>query len=342
MYPSKMFDSEYHLREHALRHARVLDAVAAQEDIAGSFGWCMFDYNTHQEFGSGDRICYHGVLDMYRNPKLAAAVYAAQSDGEPVLEISAGMDIGEHPASTMDKIYIITNADSVRMYKNGSFLKEYRPEDSEFRHLKHGPILIGDYMGDRLREEEGLAPKQAEILRELLNDCAIHGLEKAPPKLKAKAIKALARYHMGEADIQRLYGKYVGSWGDSATVYRFEAVKNGTVVKTVEKGPVRDLQMIVDVSHHTLRDGAAYDVAAVRVRMTDRTESKNLLRFYNGPVKLSVTGPIEIIGPKILTLRGGCGGTYVKTTGEPGQATLTLENDQAGVYSEVFEVIREP
>ena len=71
MYPTKAFDWEEHRLEHALRHARVIDAVGKQTDIAGSFGWCMFDYNTHKDFGSGDRICYHGVTDMFRNPKLA-------------------------------------------------------------------------------------------------------------------------------------------------------------------------------------------------------------------------------------------------------------------------------
>ena len=78
MFPTKAYDSEDHRVEHAMRHARVLDAVASHDDIAGSCGWCMADYNTHKDFGSGDRICYHGVLDMFRNPKLAASVYASQ------------------------------------------------------------------------------------------------------------------------------------------------------------------------------------------------------------------------------------------------------------------------
>ena len=47
---TKAFDWEEHRAEHALRHANVLDAVAAEEDIAGCFGWCMFDYNTHKDF----------------------------------------------------------------------------------------------------------------------------------------------------------------------------------------------------------------------------------------------------------------------------------------------------
>ena len=112
----------------------------------------MFDYNTHKDFGSGDRICYHGVMDMFRNPKLAAAVYAAQADESPVLEISSQMDIGEHPSGNMGKVFLITNADSVRMYRGDRLIREYRPAESPFTNLRRGPILIDDYIGDRLRE----------------------------------------------------------------------------------------------------------------------------------------------------------------------------------------------
>lgn len=83
MYPTKPFDDAPHRQEHALRHARVLNAAYADGEHAGCFGWCMFDYATHKDFGSGDRICYHGVLDSFRNPKLAAAVYASQGGGKP-------------------------------------------------------------------------------------------------------------------------------------------------------------------------------------------------------------------------------------------------------------------
>lgn len=133
MYPTKSYDWEEHRVWHAMRHVNVLDAVAGEADIAGSFGWCMFDYNTHKDFGSGDRICYHGVMDMFRNPKLAAAVYTCQQEKEPVLEISSSMDIGEHPGCNRGTIWIFTNADSVRMYKNDRFLKEYTASDSPYK-----------------------------------------------------------------------------------------------------------------------------------------------------------------------------------------------------------------
>ena len=125
MFPTKSFDCEEHRLEHALRHARVLNDVASYPDICGSFSWCMADYNTHKDFGSGDRICYHGVTDMFRNNKISAAVYKSQSNCGNVLEISSSMDIGEHPASIKGSIWIFTNADSVKMYKNDKFIKEY-------------------------------------------------------------------------------------------------------------------------------------------------------------------------------------------------------------------------
>ena len=39
-----------------------------------------------------------------------------------------------------------------------------------------------------------------------------------------------------------------------------------------------------------------------------------------------------------IQLRGGCGGTYVKTTGQAGQATLTLRSDQAQPVQIQFDV----
>ena len=81
IFPTKPFDDETHRTAHALRHARVLNDIAAQPDIAGSFGWCMFDYNTHREFGSGDNVCWHGVMDMFRNPKPAASARSPAGPG---------------------------------------------------------------------------------------------------------------------------------------------------------------------------------------------------------------------------------------------------------------------
>ena len=322
MYPTKMFDSEDHRREHAIRHANVLDAIAGEEDIAGGFGWCMADYNTHQDFGSGDRICYHGVMDMFRNPKPAAYVYAANGAQEPVLYVSSAMDIGEHPTGNPGRVWIFTNAEAVRMYKNDRLIKTYRPQESVYRHLKHPPIEIDDFIGDAMMEKEKFSAPQEHQVRELLNYAARFGFSDLPAQMMAKGGLLMTRYGMRFEDAYRLYSTYIGDWGGTATSYRFEAIRDGQVVKTVVREPVKEICPEVIVDHDVLCEKETYDVAAVRISMCD--QNGNVLPFYQGAVLAEVTGPVSLIGSSCVILRGGCGGTYVKTKGVSGNATLRL------------------
>lgn len=336
MYPTKPFDWEEHRLEHAMRHARVIDAVGKEEDIAGSFGWCMFDYNTHKDFGSGDRICYHGVTDMFRNSKLAAMVYASQQEEEIVLELSSSMDIGEHPATNLGRVYLFTNADSVRMYKNGIFIKEYKPQQSEFQGIPHGPILIDDFVGDMLETKEGYAPKQARMLAAAMNYIAVHGYQSFPPHIIWTMLKAVIAYRMNPLDLVHLYTKYIGNWGETATVYRFEAIKNGEVVKTLIKQPMKRIHPYISVSHHDLQEKHGYDVAAIRIRAVD--DNDNPAPYYQEAIRLIAEGPIEIIGPDTIALKGGMGGFYVKSTGTAGTASVTLQNPQFGTEKITFTI----
>lgn len=131
---------------------------------------------------------------------------------------------------------------------------------------------------------------------------------------------------MKPGDGYMLFNKYVGNWGGEASGYRFEAVKDGKVVKTVVKRPVQAVHLHAAPDHLTLIEGSSYDVVSVRIEMRDQDE--NRLPFYMGSVTLKTRGPIEILGPETAQLRGGCGGTYVRTTGEPGEAALIMENEQ--------------
>ncbi|MGN0168833.1 MAG: glycoside hydrolase family 2 TIM barrel-domain containing protein, partial [Acetatifactor sp.] len=284
MYPTKAYDAEEHRREHAIRHAAVLNAVAGEADIAGSFGWCMFDYNTHKDFGSGDRICYHGVLDMFRNPKDAACIYACQQEEETILALSSTMDIGEHPGCNRGILWIYSNADSVRMYKNDRFIKEYFPKESPFGNLKHGPVALDDFIGNAIAEEENFKPNQAEAVKKILNAVALYGLGgQLPKRVYLTALKLLLVYHMKVEDVVTLYNKYIGNWGGASTVYRFEAVKNGSVVKELVKEPVRSISLKCVADHTELEERVSYDVALVQIRAVD--QNGNVLPFFNEPVQ---------------------------------------------------------
>lgn len=336
MYPTKAFDNEERRSEHAIRHANVLDAVAGQPDIAGSFGWCMFDYNTHKDFGSGDRICYHGVMDMFRNPKLAANIYACEQEQTPVLEITSSMDIGEHPGCNRGNIYILSNADSVKMYKNDRFIKEYLPGMSPYKHLKHGPILIDDFIGDSLAQNERFRPKHAKEITDAMNLVARGSLNHIPKRLYLTALKLLLIYHIDFAEVTRLYTKYIGDWGGTATIYRFDAIKDGKVVKSVTKEPVREIRLEAEADHTILTEQHSYDVALVRIRAVD--DHGNVLPFYQEPVRLIAEGDISIIGPDTIALQGGMGGTYVKSTGRSGRGALLLQSKTAGEIRIPFQI----
>ncbi|QFJ55827.1 glycoside hydrolase family 2 protein [Pseudobutyrivibrio xylanivorans] len=324
MYPTKPFDDEEQRQEHAIRHANVLDSIAGESDIAGGFGWCMFDYNTHKDFGSGDRICYHGVMDMFRNPKLAASVYSAFSETETILDVTTSFDIGEHPACNRGKSYIISNADSVKMYKNDVLIKEYFPADSSFENLKHGPILINDFVGDAIEQDGSYTKGQAKLLKEALNEVTLKGF-KPTPKLAWLAFKLVVLHRVSPKQAVPIYNKFIGDWGGESREYKFEAIKDGEVVKTVKKAAVTSVHIDAKVSHTLLTELHTYDVANVRVKLLDQND--NQLYFFSQPVSFEVEGPFEIIGPKVVSPMGGCTGVYIKSIGEDGDGKLIISSE---------------
>lgn len=339
MYPTKAFDDEEHRVEHMLRHARVMNAYYGESDIAGGFAWCMFDYNTHQDFGSGDRICYHGVCDMFRNPKLAAALYQSQSEQTPVLEISSSMDIGEHPACLLKDVYAITNAECVNLYKNDRFIRSFHAKDTEYANLPHGPIKIDDFIGDSLESEEHFSKGKARDIKKILLSVGQNGLNHIPPATLLLAAKCMLLYGMKYSDAVELYNKYIGNWGGTATVYRFEAIQDRNVVKAVIKKPMKQLHLEVTCSHTTLLEGQTYDVAAIRIRACN--EDGAVLSFSQAPIKFVTTGDIELIGPGMTSLHGGMGGTYVKTMGKTGHGQLVLQSEVFPKVTIDFTVIQE-
>ena len=256
-----------------------------------------------------------------------------------MLTVSSSMDIGEHPGSNRGDIYIITNADSVKMYRNDLLIKEYAGGDSPYKHLAHGPILIDDYIGDQLITKERMPEKKAEVTRDLLNQVARKGLYSLNKAEMARAFSSLLRYRMKPEDAVSLYNRYIGDWGGEATTWKFEAYKDGKIVKTLVLSPMSERRLEVLVDHTELVEGKSYDVASVRIRLTD--EFGNVLPFANDPVVLNPSGEIQLIGPSVISLSGGMGGTYVRTTGREGEGHLlmfTPEGDRAEVS---FNIMRE-
>lgn len=144
MFPTKTFDNEERQVEHMRRHAHVQAQAMTMGGVSGAIGWCAFDYNTHVDFGSGDRICYHGVMDIFRQPKWAAYVYRSQKspDEEIVLQAATFWTMGDRAVGGNDPLYVLTNCDAVDMYIGDELQGRYTPNNSEFPSLPHPPIKI--------------------------------------------------------------------------------------------------------------------------------------------------------------------------------------------------------
>lgn len=322
MFPTKPYDDESHRIEHALRHAKILNDVYAQEDVAGSFGWCMFDYNTHKDFGSGDRVCYHGLMDMYRNPKYAAGLYKSQSDEKPVLEVLSDMNIGEYPACNLRKVVCFTNTDGVRMFKNGIFVKEFLPDEEKYGSLPHPPVIVDDFVGELLISQEGFSEKKSKDTKKMFKYMENCFNNEIPKRAFLIMCKLMLVHHLMPKKVKELFGKYASGWGDSVREYEFAGIKRGEEIIRVKRHPSNGVTLDVKYLKTELKSQNGYDAASVRIRAVNQngaTES-----YVNEAVFLEATGSIEIIGPKVAILRGGMGGTYVKSSGS-GEGTLTLE-----------------
>ena len=142
-YPTKTIDQVERLTEHTLRHARIHDQLASNPQYAGGIGWCAFDYNTHGDFGSGDRICYHGVTDIFREPKPAAGFYKSQCDPaeEVVLEPAFHWARGDASVGFSTAV-ICSNCDQVKLYIADELVATADPDRKQFAHLRYAPFVF--------------------------------------------------------------------------------------------------------------------------------------------------------------------------------------------------------
>ena len=320
MHPTKIFDREDIRVNQVERLAKGMDTFYSDNNITGFFAWCMFDYNTHKDFGSGDRICYHGVLDMFRNPKVASFLYSSQGKND-YFELSSHLNMGDYDASMVGNVYAFTNADKINLYRNGELIKEYTKDDSIYKNIPNRPILINDFVGNLLEVKEGYTKKEAEMMKTVLSATLKYG-DSMPLKYKLLYLRLMLFHHVTYEKGYELYGKYIGNWGSKEIVYTFEAIRNNKVFKTINLSKVNKLDLEYNVSSNILYDDNTYDVSLVRLKAID--QNGNVLPYYNEPYSIECSENIEIIGPKLISFKGGYSGIYVKSKGIKGKATLSI------------------
>ena len=142
-YPTKTIDQVERLTEHTIRHARIHDQLASNAQYAGGIGWCAFDYNTHGNFGSSDRICYHGVTDIFREPKPAAGFYKSQCDPAEEIVLEPAFHWARGDASVgFSKAMVCSNCDHLKFYIDNELVADVDPDRKQFAHLKYAPFIV--------------------------------------------------------------------------------------------------------------------------------------------------------------------------------------------------------
>jgi beta-galactosidase len=142
-YPTKTIDQVERLTEHTMRHARIHDQLASNPQYAGGIGWCAFDYNTHGNFGAGDRICYHGVTDIFREPKPAAGFYKSQCDPAEEIVLEPAFHWARGDASIgFSKAMVCSNCDHLKFYIDDKLIAEVDPDRKQFPNLRYAPFVL--------------------------------------------------------------------------------------------------------------------------------------------------------------------------------------------------------
>ena len=116
-----------------VQQAKVWRAAESNDSLAGSLSPKMTDYPISRRYSGGSGICMRGVMDWFRNPKLAAALFKSQREDEPVC-------VAAVPVS--DQMIVLTNADHILLYCDNKLVDEFYPDEKEFRDLVHPPIII--------------------------------------------------------------------------------------------------------------------------------------------------------------------------------------------------------
>ena len=324
MDPVKPESDEGKRIEVALRHAKVIDDNFKYKNTAGAIGWCFVDYQSHTDFGSGDHICPHGVMDLYRNKKYTAAIYASQQEKTPVLEVLSNMKPGDVPEAIFNDIYIATNCDYVEVYKNDEFVTRLYPKNDKFKYLKHPPILLDDIVGATFKENKFPEKIHLKIAR-MFSYAAMHGFNHLPLKMKLYLGWCMFRYKISYTDLVGYWNKYVGAWGGKAKTYKFAGFTGNIKVKEVEIGPSNEFDLEVTPSKTELVNSDTYDSLKITLRHID--SHKSLMQYSNRIIEVKTEGPISLVGPKLQTLLGGQLTLYVKSENKSGIAKVKVKMD---------------
>ena len=327
MYPTKSFDQECKKVEHAYRHLRVINESFGLDEISGAIGWCAFDYNTHSSFGSGDKICYHGVSDMFRNPKYAAYSYASQKkveDGVVLEPITLGAK-GERDGGAILPFTVLTNCDYIKIFKDGIYIDTYYPNKEKFPNLPHPPIDVSHIlsMDSEIPLTEEAKKEIKDFVLNKLKDSNLTNLAEEDFKYIEEFSE---RVNIPVFKIMSLVYKLAGGWGDKENSLIIKGFIDNKEVISKEIGELRSMNKL-EVTPDNLElslDKTSYDATRIVVKLLDNLGE--VLFLNNDFIEVEIDGPLSIMGPSKFGISGGATAFWVRTQGKKGLCKIKVKS----------------
>ncbi|MDU2827768.1 MAG: glycoside hydrolase family 2 TIM barrel-domain containing protein, partial [Clostridium perfringens] len=327
MYPTKSFDQECKKVEHAYRHLRVINESFGLDEISGAIGWCAFDYNTHSSFGSGDKICYHGVSDMFRNPKYAAYSYASQKkveDGVVLEPITLGAK-GERDGGAILPFTVLTNCDYIKIFKDGIYIDTYYPNKEKFPNLPHPPIEVSHIlsMDSEIPLTEEAKKEIKDFVLNKLKDSNLTNLAEEDFKYIEEFSE---RVNIPVFKIMSLVYKLAGGWGDKENSLIIKGFIDNKEVASKEIGELRSMNKL-EVTPDDLElslDKTSYDATRIVVKLLDNLGE--VLFLNNDFIEVEIDGPLSIMGPSKFGISGGATAFWIRTQGKKGICKIKVKS----------------
>lgn len=286
-------DALYYKTSRLARELDVYRQTGGERDFAGSLAPVMTDYPVSRKYSGSDGICSRGLMDAFRNPKMAAAFFKSQREDEPVCAAVLPMD---------DRLMVMTNADHILLYCDEKLIGEFYPDETVFRDLVHPPIFV-EHLSEIVRTGE--KPKEQKQ-KGTSNRVFL--------KKESEKDQELFVQQKSELAFSRRY----------AVTWRIEAIKDDTVVAGTSITPTPEVRLQITTDRQHMMEESSYDAATVHIEAVG--ESGQHLYGYETPLVLKTEGDIELIGPSVIVMKNGFAGTYVRSIGKAGSGRLMIQD----------------
>lgn len=311
MYPVKTYDNVERRKNQCLRYLRVLDDTYKYKRLSGSIAWCAFDYNTHSSFGSGNRICHHGVYDIFRNEKDVSYVYMSQFSKKAILHVVDDFILGDKDEMKSFNTLVLTNVDYIVLYKDSREVKRFYPDKRRYKHLPHPPIFIDDYIGKTFAENDVKKRHYKKIVK-VLNLIGRKGIAhlNSIDKLYCGFVMLVTKLNYSK--LSEYYGKYFSNQGfEKPSLYEIKGYKKGMEVISKKFSVKESYSYKVRLSKDELINEDSYDSLSIHLSYVDQND--NLCNYAFNPLQIKVKGPIQLLSPSFVSLEGGMQTIYVRS-----------------------------